>query len=96
MATARITKTQVTTIRECLAAGIPLELSGRKFTSGQITEDVRGNMLRTTHRTPDMMDFIWVRAAAVKALAHQAADKIARKDDILADMAAARAAFQDR
>lgn len=89
---ARIKKGDIKVILECLAAGIPLEKptpSGktRRFVHGQITNEIERGALRTTHLTENLRGYVWLPEPAVAALAAQAREKLARKDEIKAQQA---------
>lgn len=88
-------------IIECLDAGIELEIEDergtkRRFLRGHITREVnsRGSV-RTTHTTSNGKGYVRLSSAAVVSLAAQAAEKLSRKDEILAAKDAARRAAFD-
>lgn len=99
----KIGKRDLATVRECLALGIPLNLSEpgrpvRNFSAGSITDQInpQGTLVKTTHLRSDMQGSIWLNDAGVSRLAAQARELLARKDEVLAGQERARQAFLDR
>ena len=92
-------KSDLQVINECLDLGIALEMHERRgirrFRAGNISDEIKGQFVRTTHKTRDLMSHVWINGYAVEALAKQAREKIARKDEILAEQDAAHRAFLD-
>lgn len=84
----RITKAQLNTIVECLAAGIPLTLQTkrgeRRILSGEITGTITRGWADTTLPSQDMMSTLQLGPIAIANLYKQAVGALARKDDVLA------------
>lgn len=94
-------KSNLDYIHEALDAGLDLELyddRGRKrlFSRGQITREVnQRGAVRTTHGQGDD-GYVWLTKAGIRALAQQAKEKLANKDELLRQKAARVRAFYDR
>lgn len=83
-------KRDLATIKECLDLGITLEMVNqrgqtRRFTAGQITDQIERNSVRTTHLRSDCNAYVWLPGETIAILADRARAKLARKDEILAE-----------
>lgn len=99
--TKAVSKRDLRVVRECLALGLPLEITERggvrRFTAGSVTGKVKGQWVETTHLMPNPAEGrVWINADYLARLADQARGKLEKKDELLAAQAARRAAFLDR
>lgn len=101
---AKILKRDIKSIVEALEAGLTLETRdrrgniARRFCKGDITmtSRIEGGFLATSHLSANLDAHMGISAQTVEALARQARDRLARKDELLAKQAASVASFLDR